>query len=62
MKWTNVAIVIAVLGLLAMAADWHRFASASSPAGGAGGVPRNGAAARPARPRGRDCENQNQSV
>ena len=33
MKWTNVAIVIAVLGLLAMAADWHRLASASSPAG-----------------------------
>jgi len=34
MKWTNVAIVIAVLGLLAMAADWHRLASAKAPAGG----------------------------
>jgi len=33
MKWTNVATVIAVLGLLAMAADWHRLASATVPAG-----------------------------
>jgi len=33
MKWTNVAIVIAVLGLLAMAADWHRLASAKASAG-----------------------------
>jgi cytochrome c oxidase subunit 2 len=34
MKWTNVATVIAVLGLLAMVADWHRLASAKVPAGG----------------------------
>ena len=34
MKRTNVAIVIAVLGLVAMAADWHRLASAKAPAGG----------------------------
>ena len=34
MKWTNVAIVIAVLGLLAMAADWQRLASAKVSAGG----------------------------
>ena len=34
MKWTNVAIVIAMLGLFAMAADWHRLASAKGPAGG----------------------------
>ena len=34
MKRTNVATVVAVLGLLAMAADWHRLASAKAPAGG----------------------------
>src|SRR5215470_10540571 len=33
MRWTNVATVIAVLGLLAMAADWQRLASAKGPAG-----------------------------
>ena len=34
MKRTNVATVVAVLGLLAMAADWHRLASAKVSAGG----------------------------
>jgi cytochrome c oxidase subunit 2 len=34
MRWTSVATVIAVLGLLAMAADWQRLASAKGPAGG----------------------------
>jgi len=62
MKSTNLAAVIAVLGLFAIAGGWRHLATASSPAGGAGGVPRKGAAARPARPHGRDCENQNQSV
>ena len=62
MKWTNVAIVIALFGLFAIAGGWRHLAAASSPAVGAGGVLRKGAAPRPARPRGRDCENQNQSV
>jgi len=62
MKRKSVAIVIALFSLFAIAGGWRHLATASSPAGGAGGVPRKGAAARPARPRGRDCENQNQSV
>ena len=33
MKWTNVATVIALPGLLAMGADWYRLASAKVPAG-----------------------------
>ena len=34
MKWTHITTVIAVLGLLAMAADWRHLASAKVPAGG----------------------------
>jgi hypothetical protein len=40
MKWTNVAIVIALFSLFAIAGGWRHLATASSPAGGAGGAPR----------------------